>query len=40
MGGKMDGKRVASCQEYLPKANILVESEIQLTAPKSGFGTV
>eukprot|EP01017_Pseudomicrothorax_dubius_P008719 TRINITY_DN1287_c0_g1_i4.p1 TRINITY_DN1287_c0_g1~~TRINITY_DN1287_c0_g1_i4.p1 ORF type:complete len:819 (-),score=157.68 TRINITY_DN1287_c0_g1_i4:215-2671(-) len=40
MGGKNDGARLSSCEEYDPKDNIWRTSEIQLPVAKSGFGAI
>lgn len=40
MGGKQEGTRVSSSDEYIVSEKKLVSSSIKLTAPRSGFGVV
>jgi hypothetical protein len=40
MGGKKDGERIATCEEYSIKRNKWKKSKMTLTTPKSGFGSI
>lgn len=40
LGGKQDGIRVASIDEFFPKEKKWKNSELKLSAPKSGFGAL
>ena len=40
MGGKKDGERIATCEEYSIKKKKWRKSKMKLTTPKSGFGSI
>jgi len=40
MGGKKDGERIASCEEFLIKTKKWRNSKMVLKNPKSGFGSL
>ena len=40
IGGKQDGMRVASCEEYQVKERKCSSSSIKLNSPRSGFGVI
>jgi len=40
MGGKKDGERIATCEEFSIKRKKWKKSKMTLTTPKSGFGSI
>lgn len=40
MGGKKDGERIATCEEFSVKKKKWRKSKMELTNPKSGFGAL
>lgn len=40
MGGKKDGERIASCEEFSVKKKKWRKSKMKLNNPKSGFGAL
>jgi hypothetical protein len=40
MGGKKDGERIATCEEFSIKKKKWRKSKMELTNPKSGFGSI
>ena len=40
MGGKKDGERIATCEEFSIKKKKWRKSKMELTNPKSGFGAL
>ena len=40
MGGKKDGERIATCEEFCLKKKKWTKSKMKLTNPKSGFGAL
>jgi hypothetical protein len=40
MGGKKDGERICSCEEFVIKSKKWRKSKMVLKNPKSGFGSI
>ena len=40
MGGKVDGARIDTCEEYNYKDKKVIQSKIKLPSSRSGFGTL